>query len=60
MRIEIKRKNNHYAVMFFDQNGMSNLAKTKNIEVAKRKALKFGNYLKQGRLLRPEKSVYKY
>ena len=46
--------------MFFDNGGMSVLSKTKNHDVAKRKAKKFKKYLREGRLLKPEKSIWKY
>jgi len=51
--------NGYYAIMFEDDNGCSILAKTKSGEVAERKLKKFKGYLKEGRLLRPEKSINK-
>ena len=57
--IKIDLKNEWYRILFLDNGGVSILAKTKSVEVAKRKALKFGNYLKEKRLLKPEKSIWK-
>lgn len=59
--IKIDKENNYYAVMFIEgKRGVSILAKTKNYKVAKRKAIKFRNYLKEGRLLKAEKSIEKH
>ena len=60
MIIDIEYIDGIYNVMFFDNGGMSVLSKTKNHDVAKRKAKKFKKYLREGRLLKPEKSIWKY
>ena len=49
-----------YEVIFFDENGESTLVKTRNEKVAEKKMKKFERHLKEGRLLKPEKSAYKY
>jgi len=49
-----------YEVIFFDENGFSILAKTKNEKTAQNKMKKYTRHLKEGRLLKEEKSIWKY
>lgn len=60
IEIEFNDETGLYEVIFFDENGLSILVKTKNEKVAERKKKKYERYLKQGRLLKEEKSVWKY
>lgn len=55
-----QNENGVFEVIFFDDNGESILCRTPNIQTAINKKAKFTRYLKEGRLLRIEKSVYKY
>lgn len=49
-----------YEVIFRDENGMSILARSRSPEVAKRKMNKFKKEMEQGKLLKEDKSVWKY
>ncbi len=49
-----------YSILFIDDNGVSALSKTKNKLVAENKYKKFNKNLKDGILLKPEKSIWKY
>jgi len=60
MIIKIDLENDYWIIRFIDNNGVIILAKTKNYEVAKRKAEKFRRYLREGKLLKAEKSIEKY
>jgi hypothetical protein len=59
-RVGIERHGKIYDVMYFDENGMSTLARTKSLDVAKKIQTKFSRYVKAGRPLKEEASVWKY
>jgi hypothetical protein len=49
-----------FNIMFIDKNGLSFLTKSPNYKTAVNKKEKFEKYLQEGRLLKEEKSIYKY
>ena len=49
-----------YEIIFFDENGESILVKTQKEKTAYNKMNKYKRYLKEGRLLKEEKSGWKY
>jgi hypothetical protein len=57
--IKIEKDRNYYAVRFYDENGVSNLSKVEDYKLALKKAKKFRNDLKTGKLLKAEKSAWK-
>lgn len=57
--IKIEKRNGLYDVIYRDKTGMSILARTPNLVVAKNKKQKFQDQINAGQLLKEEKSVWK-